>query len=366
MSKFLKTMQKMVKNSNGSLASDGLMGDIAHHYDTGSYALNALLSGSMFKGMASNKILGLAGEEATGKTFFAMGIANQFQKAYPQGINVIYDTEFAYDSDMLSGRGLDLNRTFIEYPVTVQEFKNKALSLVDEYLKEPEEVRTEEPILFILDSLGNLSTNKEMEDSSKGEDTRDMTRAQIIKAAFRVLTLKFGMANIPMIVTNHIYQAIGGYNPGSIMGGGSGLKYAASQIIYLTKAKATGEDIGQGSAAKALRVGSLISCTAKKSRKTKENLKVKVLLTPEHGLDQYYGLLDIALDLNVVTSSGRDYAFPDGRKAFKKNILGEPDVYFSGENMDKLEIAINGAFKYGAGSSDQFEADETEEESNDE
>lgn len=118
---------------------------------------------------------------------------------------IYFETENALTKDILSGRGIDLSR-FVHLPVaTVQEFKNQALKIVDEKLKE----KDQSPFLFVLDSLGNLSTNKEMEDSAAGSDTRDMTRAQIIKATFRVLALKLGMANVPMIFTNHVYAKIG-------------------------------------------------------------------------------------------------------------------------------------------------------------
>ena len=82
-----------------------------------------------------------------------------------------------------------------------------------------------------------LSTTKEVEDAAAGKETRDMTRAQIVKSIFRILSLKLGRANIPLIVTNHTYDVVGAYMPTKEMGGGSGLKYAASTIIYLSKSK---------------------------------------------------------------------------------------------------------------------------------
>jgi len=82
-----------------------------------------------------------------------------------------------------------------------------------------------------------LSTSKEIEDSEQGKETRDMTRAQVVKSIFRVLTLKLGKANVPLLVTNHTYDVVGAYIPTKEMGGGSGLKYAASTIVYLSKKK---------------------------------------------------------------------------------------------------------------------------------
>ena len=76
-----------------------------------------------------------------------------------------------------------------------------------------------------------------MTDTAEGKETRDMTRSQIVKSTFRVLTLKLGQANVPLLMTNHTYDVIGSMFPQKEMGGGSGLKYAASTIIYLGKRK---------------------------------------------------------------------------------------------------------------------------------
>ena len=113
--------------------------------------------------------------------------------------------------------------------------------------------------MFVLDSLGMLSTTKEVEDASAGKETRDMTRAQIVKSIFRILSLKLGQAQIPLIVTNHTYDVVGSYMPTKEMGGGSGLKYAASTIIYLSKSKEKdGTEV----------VGNIIKCKTFKSRFT--------------------------------------------------------------------------------------------------
>ena len=148
-------------------------------------------------------------------------------------------------------------------------------------MKEPKDDR--QPLMFVLDSLGMLSTSKEMDDISNDKQVRDMTKSQLIKGAFRVLTLKLGQAGIPMLVTNHTYDVIGSYVPQKEMGGGAGLKYAASSIIFLTKSKEKeGTDL----------VGNIIKCEAKKSRLSKEGSKVATrLFFDERGLDKYYGCL---------------------------------------------------------------------------
>ena len=115
-----------------------------------------------------------------------------------------------------------------------------------------------------------LSTTKEIEDTEAGKETRDMNRAQNVKAALRVLTLKLGKAKVPLIITNHTYDVVGSMFPTKEMGGGSGLKYAASSIVYLSKRKEKdGTEI----------IGNIIHCKNHKSRLNKDNMMVDVRLT---------------------------------------------------------------------------------------
>jgi RecA/RadA recombinase len=139
-----------------------------------------------------------------------------------------------------------------------------------------------------------LSTTKAMEDTAAGKETRDMTRSQIVKSTFRVLTLKLGKAAVPMIMTNHTYDVIGSMYPQKEMGGGSGLKYAASSIVYLSKRKEKdGTEV----------IGNIIHCKNYKSRLTKENAMIDVRLTYKEGLDQYYGLLELGEAAGVFKKS---------------------------------------------------------------
>lgn len=227
---------KEVGNEYASLVSDGIdAGDVDTFIDTGSYVFNALLSGSIYGGIPSNKILALAGESATGKTFFLMGIVKNFLDSNPNAQVVYFESESAITSQMVLDRGIDPDRITIAPVTTVQQFRTEAIKALDYYMATDESERP--PMFLCLDSLGMLSTTKEVEDTSEGKETRDMTRAQVLKAAFRVLTLKLGRAKVPMVVTNHTYDVVGSMFPTKEMGGGSGLKYAASSIVYLSKKK---------------------------------------------------------------------------------------------------------------------------------
>jgi RecA/RadA recombinase len=186
--------------------------------DTGCYLFNAVLSGSLYGGLPNNKITAIAGEPATGKSFLTLGIVKHFLDSDKKAGVAYFDTEGAITVDMLEERGIDSKRVLIGEPDTVQNFRTKAIKIIDAYEKQPESKRG--PFLMVLDSLGMLSTTKEMEDTAEGKETRDMTKAQIIKATFRVLTLRLAKAKIPLIVTNHVYDVTGAYVPTKTMGGG--------------------------------------------------------------------------------------------------------------------------------------------------
>jgi RecA/RadA recombinase len=194
------------------------------------------------------------------------------------------------------------------------------------------------PMMLCLDSLGMLSTTKEVEDTADGKETRDMTRAQVLKAAFRVLTLKLGKAKVPMIVTNHTYDSMGSMFPTKEMGGGSGLKYAASSIIFLSKKKdKDGTEV----------VGNIVHCKNHKSRLTIENKMVDVRLSYEKGLDKYYGLIDLAVKYGIFKQVSTRIELPDGKTQFGKTIMNDPETYFTEEVMKQLDEAANKEYKYG-------------------
>ena len=334
---FLDTVIKDSGNEFASVVSDGVAaGDITSYVDTGSYIFNALVSGSLFGGLPSNKVTALAGESSTGKTFFALSVVRNFLDANPTGGCIYFESESAISKEMIETRGIDSKRMIIMPVGTIEEFRTQACRILDKYLKEPKEDRV--PMLFVLDSLGMLSTSKEMEDVANDKQVRDMTKSQLIKGAFRVLTLKLGQAQVPMIVTNHTYDVIGSYVPQKEMGGGTGLKYAASTIIYLGKKKEKdGTEV----------VGNIIKCEAKKSRLTKEGSKIETrLFFDERGLDRYYGLLELGEQYGVFQRKGNRVVVGES-SVYPSVILANPEKYFTEEIMTQLEEAAQKEFSYG-------------------
>ena len=333
---FLKDIAKEIDNEYASLVSEGVAaGDTSGYIDTGSYVFNALVSGSIYGGIPGNKIPAIAGESSTGKTFFCLGVVQHFLDTNPDAGVIYFESESAISKQMIEDRGIDSNRMLIVPVTTVQQFRTQSIKILDKYLEQPFDLR--KPMMFVLDSLGMLSTSKEIEDSEAGKETRDMTRAQVVKSIFRVLTLKLGKAKVPLIVTNHTYDVVGAYIPTKEMGGGSGLKYAASTIIYLSKKKEkNGKEV----------VGNIIKCKTAKSRLTKENSDVETRLFYDRGLDRYYGLLELGEKYGIFQRKGNRIAL-DGSSVYPSAILADPDKYFTKEIMDKLDEAAQKEFRYG-------------------
>ena len=331
---FLKEIVKEIGDEYTQLASE--IDETERFIDTGSYIFNGLISGSIFGGVSSNRITAIAGESSTGKTFFSLAVVKNFLDTNPDGYCLYFDTEAAVNKGLLESRGVDTTRLVVVNVVTIEEFRSKALRAVDIYLKTSEEDR--KPCMFVLDSLGMLSTEKEIRDALDDKQVRDMTKSQLVKGAFRMLTLKLGQANIPLIVTNHTYDVIGSYVPTKEMGGGSGLKYAASTIIYLGKKKEKD---------KTEVVGNIIKAKTAKSRLSKENQQVEIrLYYDERGLDRYYGLLELG-ELGGMWKNVAGRYEMNGKKIYGKEILKNPTEYFTEEVLEKLDNISKETFSYG-------------------
>jgi RecA/RadA recombinase len=344
---FLTDMVKGIDNTS-LLADGGNSSEFSGSIDTGSYILNAAISGSIYGGVPNNKITAFAGESATGKTFFVLGVLKQFLEDNKDGGVIYFDTEAAVTRQMMDDRGIDTKRVVISEPSSIEEFRTNATRILSTYIEQGKDAP---PMMMVLDSLGMLSSAKELADTESGSEKRDMTKSQLLRGTFRVLSLKLAKANVPLLVTNHVYDVIGAYIPTKEITGGAGLKYAASSIAMLGKKKdRDGTDV----------VGNIIKVTMHKSRFTKEQKKVEVKLSYETGLDRYYGLLDLAEKYEIIKKVSTRFELPDGRKVFGKAINNNPTEYFTDDIMAQLEVAAGKEFKYG-----QVGIDEVVEEAED-
>jgi RecA/RadA recombinase len=334
-----------------TVASDGKSSsEFGKFFDTGSHTLNAALSGSLFGGMPDNKITVFAGESSTGKTFFVLGILKSWLQQNPTGVIVYFDTESAVTNKMLTERGIDVDRVLKVEPTTIEEFRESAINILDNYDKS----KAKDPMIMVLDSLGNLSSRKEVTDIQEHKDSRDMTKAQLIRGAFRVLRLRLARLKVPMIVTNHVYAVVGSYVPQKAMSGGGGLVYVSDSIAMLSKSKDRDADKNI--------IGSLIKVVMQKSRLSRENTESDVRISYDGGLDRYYGLLDLATEAGLVNNNNGRYTY--GKTTMTaKAIAANPTEFFTPEFMKQLDDTyVKPNYTYGTITAAQTETDSDDEE----
>lgn len=329
---------KSIQDENMHLAADALSGaEFTGYLDTGSYMFNAAMSGSLFGGLPNTKNLMLAGAEAVGKTFFAISAMKTFLDKDPDAWAFWYYGELAVPTQMFEDRNVDTNRVMTFEPTTILEWRHEVIRVCDKYI----ESKSTRPIMMVLDSLGALSTEKEVSDSTAGETTKDMTRQQHIRGTFRVIANKIARAKCPIIVINHIYDNTSGYGPKKIIAGGGGPKYNADIIAMLTASKKK-----ENADAKEV-TGSLIDIVMSKNRFAKPFAEVEVLLDFEKGLHRHYGLLDLGEKYGLFKKVSTKYEFPDGSKHFAKAVYKQPERFFTSDIMEKLDGFARLEYEYG-------------------
>jgi len=252
---------------DGGLIEDVTYTRIDEWISTGSYILNACISGSLFGGMPNRRSLLLAGVNSTGKSYLALSICRNAQS---MGYNVIYvDTEGAIDDEFVKRLGIDTSKFRVEPINTIEKFKFFAANL-NKYMSECRESGKEVPkVILVLDSLGNLSSEKERTDAQDQNEKRDMTKQQGVRGMFRVNGLDFAINGIPFIIIGHTYEKTNSYIPGQEISGGGGPKYNASISLMLTISKMDdkeSEEHNKKTNVNSTKVGVVVTVTPVKQR----------------------------------------------------------------------------------------------------
>lgn len=337
---YFKNLLKAIDNEFASVAKDGIIHDNEKFINTGSFLLNAQLSGDIYKGFSCNRIVAFAGAESTYKSYMLLGIIKKYLEENEENVVWFFGSEGAITQKELISRGIDVSRVLYIPVKSIEEFKIQSLRLVREHEKTPSDER---PYPFMcLDSLGMLPSIKEIEDAEAGEIKTDLTRAREIKSTFRILTPALAILNIPMIIINHTYSTMDKYNPQE-MGGGSGLKFAASVIVYFSKSVVKDEDT------KEIR-GGIVSSRLIKSRRTKERTKIQFPVYVDTGLDEYGGLFDFCYEKGLIKKEGTKYYWynDNKNKMFRKDILAKPEEFFTKKILDDFNVFCNNYFSVGA------------------
>lgn len=313
--------------------------EIKETFDIGCYALNAFCSdGDILTGLPLGKRISFSGESTTAKSFFGAYIIDSFLKQYEDGMVVLFETEGSSILQQADEIGMDKSRILIE-PVSVIEelhttFLNILKKLEDDFNKTKERTK----VLFVLDSLGMLSTRKELADKEAGKDTRDMTRAAAIKAMYRAISLKLTLLQCSMITINHSYTNIGGYGDSQVEQGGSGFEYSGDVRFLLSKSqKRAGNS----------QTGVIIRLKIKKSRWIKENQTVEIELDFEKGMKKNSYLINWADKIGLVQFDEKENTVTYKGKEYPKAVFEEDLFEIMKDDMQTLRDKIKNMLGFG-------------------
>jgi RecA/RadA recombinase len=239
--------------------------------------VNVALSGSIDGGVTPGLTV-LAGPSKHFKTSFALLMAGAYLKEKEDAVLLFYDSEFGSPQSYFEQFGIDTSRVLHTPIANVEELKFDLIGQL-------EELTREDNVIVVIDSIGNLASKKELEDAINEKSVADMSRAKALKGLFRMVTPYLTMKNIPMLAVNHTYKEIGLF-PKDIVGGGTGIYYSADNIWILGR-----QQDKQGTEIK----GYHFIINVEKSRYVKEKSKIPISVSWEGGVQQFSGLLDVAL-----------------------------------------------------------------------
>lgn len=282
----MSVMDKLKKNSklkHTEVLSESKFFNEKEMTSTAVPMVNVALSGSIDGGLTPGLTV-LAGPSKHFKTSFALLMAGAYMEKNPNAVMLFYDSEFGSPQSYFEQFNVDPSRV-LHTPITnVEELKFDLIAQLEELDKKDE-------VIVVIDSIGNLASKKEMEDTINEKSVADMSRAKALKGLFRMATPYLAMKNICMLAVNHTYQEIGLF-PKAIVSGGTGIYYSANNIWILGRRQnKKGTEIA----------GYDFVINVEKSRFVKEKSKIPITVSWDGGVEKYSGLLDVALAGGYVT-----------------------------------------------------------------
>jgi len=338
-------------NPDATFLNESALSNISSFIDTGSMALNAIISGSLKNGgVPSGRITGFSGPTSCGKTYIINRILANAQKA--GRYVVIFDTENAVDDKGATNMGMDTSK--VKYcPVeTVEQCRNQISQFLDSVIAK----KLNSQFIISIDSLGNLVSTKEMADVAAGKEAMDMgTRAKGLKSMLRVLTHKAAKADVPIIFSNHVYENPAAMFPTLVkqQSGGSGPLYMSSVLVQMSvkNEKTTGGNTGSRDAVEDTSPmskdinGVTLRALTTKNRVVPPFMETEMYLNFKNGLAKYSGLLDMAVGYGVVIQNGATFALPDGTKlGYYKNWRDNEEIW--NKILPELEIKLHDELQY--------------------
>lgn len=319
----LKVFDKLEKlNPEAKFLSESALSTVSDYVDTGCMVLNAIISGSLYGGVPMGRITGFSGPSAAGKTYIINKILANGQKKGM--IPVIFDTEAAIDASSTIGVGLDNDQVKYVPVQTVEDCRNQISAFLDGVI----EAKMRDKFIISIDSLGNLASQKEIDDAEKGKTAMDMgTRAKGLKSMMRLLTFKAAQAGVTILFSNHTYDDPSAMFPTLVkaQSGGKGPVYLASVLVQLAKRdekhdKTNDDDEILPEANKVS--GTTLRALTVKNRFVPPFLECEAYLNFKRGLDKYSGLKEMAVNHGVIEQTGSTFVLPSGKDGVPGQKLG--------------------------------------------
>ena len=340
-------------NPDATMLSDSALSNVSDYIDTGCMVLNSIISGSLFGGVPVGRITGFTGPSQTGKTYIINKILAKAQQKdiFP----VIFDTEAAIDEGSTTGVGLDPTRVKYVPVHTVEDCRNQISAFLDSVIDAGQQGK----FIISIDSLGNLASQKEVEDVEKGKTAADMgLRAKGLKSMMRILTYKAAKAGVTILFSNHTYEDPGAMFPTLVkqQSGGKGPVYLSSVLIQLARrdekqdaAREQDEMLPEANKYS----GVTLRALTVKNRFVPPFLQCEMYLNYKNGLDKYSGLKELAVNHGVVLQSGSTYSLkveeglPEKKLGYYKNWSKDTELWDE-TIIPALEDKLHAAYKYGS------------------
>lgn len=315
--------------------------------DTGSATMNSILSGSTKGGVPIGKITGLYGPSGCGKSFI---IGKTIGSAQAKGfIPIVIDTEGTWDA-RAKAFGVDVKECMVYQIDVIEDIRNFMKQTVSKYETQLEDGSIK--LMFVLDSIGGLVCQKEVDDMAKGSSATDMgTRAKALRTLFKAVKTIFAKYGIPFVWSNHCYDNPAAFCPSAIqnMPGGKSPWYFSSAIVMMRRKELKDEE----GSSMFRNAGAEIPIECVKQRFVRPFIKSKTHIGYDNGLSRYYGLFEIALELGVIVGN-RTYELADGTKlGYKKAIIDDAKLW---EDMILPILDPKIREKFGFGSADVQDA----------
>jgi RecA/RadA recombinase len=355
LNKIFSSLDKL--NSEATFLKENALSKVDEWFDTGCYALNAILGGSCRTGgVPKGRIIGFSGPSQTGKTFIVNKILATAQK---KGLTpVIFDTEIAIDENSTKGVGLIPDNVKYVPVDTIDQCRNQISALLDSII----ENNAKGKFIISIDSLGNLASQKELDDVAKDKSAADMgLRAKSLKSMFRTLTFKAAKAGVTILFTNHTYDDPAAMFPSLVknQAGGSGPVYMASILVQLAKRhEKEGEGDSMNIEEKKLAEANKYSGTTLRALTVKNRflppfLETEMYLSFKTGLNKYSGLLGMAAARGIVEQNGATYTvgvtsdkYKKGDKLGYAKIFAKDPAFYEEFIIPELDKRLAEEYKY--------------------